>query len=59
MDTLVNYTCQSFIKAIKHSVNTIRYVTLPFRDRRGAASQRHINRAATTVLICELKPYPV
>ena len=37
----------------------IRYVTLHFRDRRGAASLRHGNRAATTVLVCEQKPYSV
>ena len=36
----------------------ISYVTLLFRDRRGAASIRHRNRA-TTVLMCEQKPYPV
>ena len=37
----------------------IRYMTLHFRDRRGAASLRHGNRAATTVLVCEQKPYSV
>ena len=36
----------------------IPYVTLLFRDRRGAASLRHRNRA-TTVLVCEQKSYPV
>ena len=35
----------------------IRYVTHHFRDRRGAALLRHRNRAATTVLVCEQKPY--
>ena len=34
-------------------------MNLHFRDRRGAASLRHRNRAATTVLMCEQKPYPV
>ena len=32
-------------------------VTSPFRDQRGADSLRHRNRAATTVLMCEQKPY--
>ena len=31
----------------------IPYVTLHFLDWRVAASRRHINRAATTVLVCE------
>ena len=34
----------------------IRYVTLQFRDRRGAASPCHGNRAEITVLIYEQKP---
>ena len=34
-------------------------MTLPFRDRRDTASQRHINRAAIIVLMCEKKLYPV
>ena len=34
----------------------IRYVTLHFRDRRGAASLRHGNRAATTVLCANRSP---
>ena len=33
----------------------IRYVTLHNRDRLGAASIRHRNRAARTVLVCEQK----
>ena len=38
----------------------IRYVTLQFRDRRGAASLHYRNRAEITVLyMCEQKPYPV
>ena len=37
---------------------SIRYLTLLFRDRRGAASLRHRNRA-TTVLVCEQKRHPV
>ena len=36
-----------------------RYVTLHFRDRRGAASLRHRSLTATTVLVCEQEPYPV
>ena len=38
---------------------SIQYVSLLFRDRRRAASFRHRNRAPTTVLMCEQKPYPV
>ena len=38
---------------------SIRYLTLHFRDRCGAASPRHRNRATTTVLMCEQKPHPV
>ena len=34
-------------------------MTLHFINRRAAASLRHRNRAATTVLVCEQKPYPV
>ena len=37
----------------------VRYVTHHFRDRRVAASLRHRDGTATTVLICEQKPYPV
>ena len=37
----------------------IRYVTLHFRDRVGAASLRYRNRAEITVLMWEQKPYPV
>ena len=37
----------------------LRYARLHFRDRRWAASLRYKNRAATTVLVCEHKPYPV
>ena len=35
----------------------IRYVTLNFPDRSGAASLRHRRRAATTVVLCG-QPYP-
>ena len=34
-------------------------MTLPYRDRRGAASLRSINRAEITVLMCEQKPYHI
>ena len=34
-------------------------MTLHFINRRAAASLRHRNRAATTVLVCEKKSYPV
>ena len=37
----------------------IRYVTLYFGDRRGAASLRYRNRAENTILMCEQKPDPV
>ena len=36
----------------KYGTESIRYGTLHFRDRRGAASIRHRNRAATIVLMC-------
>ena len=36
---------------------SIRYVTSPSRDQRGAASLRHRNRASTTALVCQQKPY--
>ena len=35
------------------------YVTLHFRDPRGAASLRYRNRVEISVLICEQKPYPL
>ena len=38
---------------------SIRYVTLYFRDRRGAASLRHINHAALPIFVYEQKPYTV
>ena len=37
----------------------IRYVTLRFGNRRGAASLRHRNRGDIIVLVCEQKPYRV
>ena len=43
----------------KYGIKPIQYVTLHFRDRRGAASLRHKNRAATTVLVGKQKPCPV
>ena len=36
-----------------------RYVTLQFRDRRGATPLRYRNRAKMTVFMCEQMPYPV
>ena len=42
-----------------NSTKSVRYVTLHFRDRRCAVSLRHRNHAATTVLVCKQKPYPV
>ena len=38
---------------------SIRYVTLQFRDPRGAASPCYRNRAEITVLVCEQKPCPL
>ena len=43
-------------KAIRYGTNTYNYVTLHFRDQRGAASLRYRNRAKITVLMCEQKP---
>ena len=45
--------------APKCDIKPIRYVTLRLRDRLGAASLRHRSLTATTVLLCEQKPYPV
>ena len=42
--------------APKYGTKPIRYVMLHFRYRRGAASLRHRNRAATTALECKHKP---
>lgn len=39
--------------------HTIRHVTLRLKNRRNAAPLRQRNRAATTVLVREQKPYPV
>ena len=45
--------------APKCCTEPLRYMTLHFRDRRGAASLRYRNRAKITVVMCEQKPYPV
>ena len=45
--------------APKYGTKPIRYVTLHFRDWRGAASLRYRNRAATTVRVCGQNPYTV
>ena len=50
--------CLSPHKTIRCSVHTYP-MTLHFINRRAAALLRHRNRAATTVLVCEQKPYPV
>ena len=50
--------CLSPHKTIRCSVYTYP-VTHHFINRRGAASLRHRNRAATTVLVFEQKPYRV
>ena len=44
-------------KAIRYGTNTYNYVTLHFRDQRGAASLRYRNRAKITVLTYKLKRY--
>ena len=58
----LHYNGQLFLaprKAVRYSVNTpIRYVTLHCRDRRGVASFRHRNLAATTVFMYEQKLNP-
>ena len=46
-------------RGYEHLSAPIRHVTFRLRDQRGAASLRHRNRAATTVLACEQMPYPV
>ena len=43
-------------KAMRYGTNTYNYVTLHFRDQRGADSLRYRNRAKITVLMCEQKP---
>ena len=58
----ITIRCMVFVAAQKLSCavwTAIRYVTLHFRARRGAASLRHRNHAEITVLMCEQKPYPV
>ena len=58
----LHYTEELFLstqKAVRYSVNTIRYVTLQFRDPRGADSLSQRNRVEITVLMCEQNPYPV
>ena len=47
------------LKATQYDMNILRYVTLHFRDRRGAASLRYRNRAEIIVLMCEPKLYLV
>ena len=46
-------------KAIRYTVNTMRYVTLQFRDLRAADSLSQRNRVEITVLMCEQNPCPV
>ena len=45
--------------APKYDAKPIKYVPLHFWDRRDAASLRHRNCSATTVFVCERKPYLV
>ena len=55
----LHYTEELFVstqKAIRYTVNTIRYVTLQFRDPRGAESLSQRNRVEITVLMCEQNP---
>lgn len=44
---------------VVQKLSLIRYVTLHFRDWRGAASHGHRKRVATTVLMCEHKSFKV
>ena len=58
----LHYTEELFVstqKAIRYTVNTIRYVTLQFTDPRGADSLSQRNRVEITVLMCEQNPCPV
>ena len=55
----LHYTEELFVstqKAIRYTVKTIRYVTLQFRDPRGADSLSQRNRVEITVLMCEQNP---
>lgn len=45
--------------AVVQKLSLVRYVTLYFRDCRGAASLGHRKRVATTVLMCEHKSFKV
>ena len=45
--------------APKRGTKTIRYVTLHYKHRKGAASLRYRNHAEITVLMCEQKPYAI
>jgi len=57
INTLILFTVHS---APRCSTKAIRFATLHFQDRRGAASLRYRNRFEITVLICvNRKPYPV
>ena len=59
-DTLDCFSCPNEKVLLSGIVWTpIRYVTLHFRDQRGAASLRYRNGAKITVLMCEQMPYPI
>ena len=54
----IRYGFRGGAKAIRYGANTSSIFDSSFqRDRRGAALLRHRNRAATTVSMCEQKPY--
>ena len=58
----LHYTEELFVstqKAIRYTVNIIRYVTLQFTEPRGADSLRQSNRVEITVLMCGQNPCPV
>ena len=55
----LHYTEELFVstqKAIRYTVNTIRYVTLQFTEPRSADSLSQRNRVEITVLMCEQNP---
>lgn len=45
--------------AVVQKLSLVRYVTLYFRDCRGASFLGHRKRVATTVLMCEHKSFKV
>ena len=55
----LHYTEELYVstqKAVRYTVNTIRYVTLQFTEPRSADSLSQRNRVEITVLMCEQNP---